>query len=137
MAKKETLNKTLNSAVKGLIDRLEKTESFIIDQAPEICKQMVYDKCVENKINLINYSFLTVLMLVTACVSGSESYHSIASGKVGADGYQFICFLLSLGSGITSLIFISEFLLAIQWLIYLKKCPKLFLLREFRNLIKE
>lgn len=125
--------KTLNSALKGLIDRLEKTEKFALDQAPDICKQMIRADLQENYI----YGAFAVLVFIASIVGIVYSAHvGILSETMHGDTeptrYLFLlltCSISAIVSAIGSLEYVNN-------LLYISNCPKLFLLREFKRLVK-
>lgn len=126
--------KALNSAFTGLIKRLEKTENFIVDQAPEICKQMIYEKKLEQNISV---SINGTLAVVTPIVTTVLAINSHGQYTESHEGLSIIFGAASIIIGIWAICIFDDLRKNIEWLIFLKKCPKLFLLREFRNLIKE
>ena len=120
--------KVLNTALRGLLSRLEKTEKFALEQAPDICKQMVQERKQDNIMRLVVAGFL---LLVFSGVSAFLLYKGTSlSGGEKAGCYLFGLLSLACVGGAGNSIY-----LAIQWILMLKNCPKLFLLREFRNLL--
>lgn len=129
--KDSTLTKTLNSAVQGLVDRLEKTETFVVEQAPEICKQMIYEKLIKVWAAIIPSAFLVVISLFLI-----PYFFKNSSFRDDATVLQSLCGLGLLGFVVGSVVCSILLFENLQQLFFLKKCPKLFLLREFKNLVK-
>lgn len=126
--------KVLSSALNGLIKRLEKTEKFALEQAPDICKQMVYEKTLEKTIELWTSLPAAIALVIATIILAFKSHSALESEPSG--GLAFLCGALSLAACVGSFVFLESVRYAVNWLIYLKKCPKLFLLREFRDLLK-
>lgn len=126
--------KDLNAAILSLINKLEKTEKFVLQQAPEICKQMIKEKSFDIAIDLF-------LSLLAAIPSISTTflliYQIVRAPQDASDGYYG---LRLLGLGIAALITIFGVCSTsdqIKYRYLVKNCPKLFLLREFRALLKK
>ncbi len=115
----------LNKAYKAIISRLEKTEKFVIEQAPEVCKQMIKEQEIESKTALIQSSFAGFFMLLSFAFFWYKGY-TCGDGWWAAFTFNALSLAIPFGIG-------TE---AIKELYQLKVCPKLFLLREFKNLIR-
>lgn len=128
----------LNVALKSLISRLEKTEKFVVEQAPDICKQMIYEKKLNLIINIIMEALLfVVLLFVTVYTAIKCHQYSEVSNRYNE--LSTYCTLFGIASLLSAMGFfcnIRELRNSVEWLVYLKKCPKLFLLREFKTLMK-
>jgi hypothetical protein len=119
----------LKTGIEFIIKRLESTESFVIEHAPDICKDLVRESIVERTVDLIVnlLSFITLTLLI---------FHTVEKEN----------FLFFSGPGVTVLMTLS-FLVCILNLFgilynaktiwYTKACTKLFLLRSFREMIAE
>lgn len=125
----------LNTAVAGLIDRLEKTEKFVLEQAPDVCQQVV----AEFKLQVYVQMCLGVAATILGIIALSVAYHNgIMSNPRdyhpdGEPTWWFLLFLLGLAGAI-----IGPWvtLNAVYWNVYVQRCTKLFLLRQFRKLVK-
>ena len=61
----KTKEKLLSDGIKALVLRLEKTEKFVLEQAPEICKEIIAEYAVEAKFDsIVNFtsSFFSLLL---------------------------------------------------------------------------
>lgn len=120
----------LDNAIKHLVVRLEKTEKFVLDNAPDICKQMVMEVVINSVTNLICYfimfgfvsKYLPIFWMCTSQAVKDEA----------ALGYGVLT-LACMAVGFFTLAAIID---EIKTFLYVKNCPKLFLLREFKSLIK-
>lgn len=124
-------NKLLNAAINGLIERLDKTEKFVLTEAPELCKQIVREGYIDNGMMAIVSSIATVLLAALSLYFGLK-----ANANFGDNGETAFRCLVSAGSGCGALIYIGEAYHSINLLLTVHFCPKLFLIRELRNLIK-
>ena len=125
--------KAINVAVNALVKRLEKTEKFAMEQAPEICKQMVEAEMIEIKSNIVGCGLTFLLLSVLAGIALHSANTYIPSDRFDdGRGMRYLIF------GMLS--FFAMFPASAVWqnvvsFIYVKKCPKLFLLKEFRKLV--
>jgi hypothetical protein len=129
-------SKVLNTALKGFIKRLEKTETFVLDQAPDICKQMVVEGLLQAKAGLWGALGLLTLGILAISQSLPHDFEYNACEHISCSEPTRYLFLWLLGAGA---IIVGAILAgcSIYSLFYLRSCPKLFLLREFRDLVKE
>lgn len=133
MAKTVTVEKkVLNSALKGFIKRLEKAESFVLAEAPDICKQMVAARKIEMTEQGCGALFFLIVGLVL--LSMALPNEIIHAGSYGSDPTRWF-FVMILGA-ISFLIGFFMGLDCISNLRYLRNCTKLFLLKEFKKLVK-
>jgi hypothetical protein len=121
--------KVLDSAIQGLIKRLEKTETFVVAQAPEICKQMIAEKVLDHKTSLLVHGPFSIVFPFITYFLANKTFST-------ENGVAALCGLSAGLLGVWSLVAITNVIGSVQYLIFLKKCPKLFLLREFKKLIK-
>lgn len=134
---KNANQKLINQAIKGLIARLEKTEKFVLAQAPDICKQMIKEFVLTQVCNLIQ----CLLGATVGLGAGILGIYKIATYTKMCTDYH--CTELSdgwYGLAIIGIVIGAVILVLsiedIANLFFIKRCPKLFLLREFRRLIK-
>lgn len=124
---------TLNKAIKGFLSRLEKTEKFVLDQAPDLCKEMIREVLVENYMQLgiaILLALISVPLIPIALHNGityTTSYNSEEPTR------YFFLMLLAITGSVASVCVASN---AAYYLLYVKYCPKLFLVRQFKKLVK-
>ena len=129
MSKK--LSDELFKGIKAIVSRLEKTEAFILEQAPQVCKEMVKEAFFDHLINLIAWSAAFLFLLASSIVCGVLSYRYTGESTepkilLGIGSLvSFIC-IFPIGDGVLG---------EIKWIYFLKNCPKLFLLREFKDLL--
>jgi hypothetical protein len=123
--------KVLNNAFNSLIKRLEQTEKFVLDQAPEICKQMIREMMICNIMKIVGCAIAAIIFSIAAYELGFYIWGPEFSGR-SKDGSGLLFFLVLIANGF-SLAGIYD---GIHGLIFIKNCPKLYLLRSFRNLIK-
>ena len=120
--------KVLNTALKGFIKRLEKTETFALNQAPEICQQMVTGKLIKTgECGLISALFLIIGVVMTVIALQHECV------TPGSPTRYFFILLIGVVTGTVALFGLAD---SISEGLYVKNCPKLFLLKEFRDLVK-
>lgn len=122
MSNKKALVKKLDKAVNGLISRLEKAEKFVLDQAPDICKEIVAEKkalAIYAIFNLGFFAFLSSMIALSGAVFINDG-----AGK----------FVIGLVFGVVAVVLSACSIEAGQDLISLKKAPKLTILRTLRNL---
>lgn len=125
----ETNKDVLNQALQGFLSRLEKTEKFVLDQAPDVCKEMIREVVVAAQIQLTVAVLVAVLCIPMIPIS---IHNHLTDYRGEPTGWAL---LLSLGIiGIASGIWLAFD--ASYQLLYLKNCPKLFLLRQFKKLVK-
>lgn len=117
--------KKLNKAIDIIISRLEKTEKFVLEQAPQVCKEILAEKLALLKFSLIVSSLITSLFITGIFVS----LHQVKADWNNSMIY-FLVGILSLLT-IIPLVFLVA---AISEAISLKTAPKLTLLREFKRL---
>lgn len=121
------MKETLDLTLRQFLERLEKTEKFVLEQAPDLCKEMV----LHEKINLISNFFTCTIIFVVLLSIDIHCLNIIYSTEHEMFGYSLTAILSSLFAFVT-LVFIVE---SIQRLYQLRNCTKLFLLKEFRDLV--
>ena len=119
----------LNSAITSLIKRLEKAEAFVLEQAPEICKEIVIEGNLDARTNLTKAGLLFVVSLAATITFAIISYNTKAE-------CSFFTGAASLGSLATVMCASEAIIGEVNMLLTIKRCPKLYLLRELRKLIK-
>jgi hypothetical protein len=123
----------LDTALQGLISRLEKTEKFVLDQAPDVFSQMVQK---EKLSNWFWIGFMTVILLLSAPWIPISIHNHIFKYSEHFDeerSTQFLGFFV-VGSLLT-FISVITIVSCTYNLLYIKMCPKLFLLEQFRELL--
>ena len=119
MAKKEDL---VNELIGATIDRLEKIESFTLEQAPDLCKEIVLAEKVriENLIIMASIPTLPLIMGAAGCLVGVDDIHA---------RYLLVslCGILALLSGGMTI----EYALSLR---VLKAAPKAFILQKLRGM---
>lgn len=124
MAKK--VNK-LEKAVDAIVTRLEKAEEFALEQAPEVCKEVVREKLVlgifHSGISLtLTIAAARLSLYLISCMEGRNSFdYGMGAGLIG-------------GVALVGAIFTTA---GLSELISLKTAPKLTILRELRDLTKK
>jgi hypothetical protein len=120
--------KLINDAIKGLIEKLEQTEKFVLEQAPDICKQMVTDQMIRARMDIVITSVLLFLSAICFIHAWPHEFFTDSQPTryffISALGFCFGVFGICCGYESVHTIF------------YLKYCPKLFLLREFKSLVE-
>lgn len=124
--------KALNSALKSVIERLEKTEKFAIDQAPDICKQMIVEKKFDLKLDFSIYFTGSLIGIIGTIICSFQLYFHPADAEMN---YCLPRVLVGIGALVLGLVQTDLLMGTIKYIYYMKNCPKLFLLREFANLI--
>lgn len=134
MGKSVVNKKLLNSALQGFVDRLEKTEKFALDQAPDLCKQMVKEAEMQCYAALGGAGLLMLASIAAMLIANhqglTEPYRYSDSGTHASDWSALF------GLGIAGALGAIGWSVGIAYeLAYLKNCTKLFLLRSFRRLV--
>jgi hypothetical protein len=125
------MKKEMNNALKKLIDRLEKTEQFVLDQAPDICKEMVKEKVFDNTVDLFFNGLLTLILTGYASFAAIHLYRLPEISMDQGMGFGISGALSAIGV-IPAL---YEFINTLKYIYFVKNCTKLFLLRQFKDLI--
>jgi hypothetical protein len=120
--------KLLESVMKSFILRLEKTEKFVLAEAPEICKQMVTNKIIRNAEQLFCGATLLAIGILLLTIA-------LRNQCVEADGPTRYFFVMLIG-GLGALAGFFVTTSAVTEIVYLKNCPKLFLLNEFKDFVQ-
>jgi hypothetical protein len=133
MENKELLEKGLAA----LVSRLESTEAFVVEQAPEICKQMLYKEIGGSTFDAVfNFACATALLVIAfLCCYFAYTCKPDKYGDVS--GIQVVCLIVAVLAGIFSIACFHESIYYTKYAYFTKKCPKLFLLREFASLVKK
>jgi len=130
MSEENKASATLNTAVTSLIERLEKAESFVLDQAPDVCKEVIAEK---KSLTLfaftisVSFSVLFVILAISSyiCLSPMVEHHDDFSPK---SFYTAVFFVLSALPILNSISKFGE-------LLSLRAAPKLTILRELHRLV--
>jgi len=112
--------KTLNSALEGLLKRLEKGEKFVLAQAPAICKELVTEMLIDSATWMV-VGFVP-LVIGFLMITGSCEHQSNTSILHG-----FGWLVTGIGAIAT--------LAVIHDLLVLKLCPKISVIRKIRDLL--
>ena len=132
MENKELLEKGLAA----LVSRLESTEAFVVEQAPEICKQMLYKEIGGSTFDAVfNFACATALLVIAFLCCYFAYTCTLRNNDIS--GIQIVSCIVALISGIASLCFFYDSIYYAKYAYFTKKCPKLFLLREFASLVKK
>jgi hypothetical protein len=133
----KSTSKVLNKAIKSLIDRLEKTEKFAIDQAPDVCKQMVSEYKIDVYLGMAAPLFAMLIAGIIVAMAMHKGLYEIR--EAGTQWEHTVSGDWMVGYVIGIIVIIGSFVpLAINLrnLWFIIYCPKLFLLREFRRLVR-
>jgi len=127
MAKK--LAEECGKALKALLFRIETAEKFVVDQAPDICKEILTEKTLNSTISLIGsiLVFGTLSSVLFMCVSKINGYDD-HQDHVAVHLLAFVC-------GIAIIPFMCQVYCDVVSLLTVKRCPKLVVLRELRKMI--
>jgi hypothetical protein len=129
MILKEKSEEILFSTLRSLSERIEKSEKFVLDQAPDICKEMVTEGLISISVQfLVNIPIFILLVLLDKHLISS---YIAFDGTSGSGDYVLGASLCSLVLfGISIWVFST-----IESVLKIKYCPKLYLVREFKNLL--
>jgi len=133
MAKATENQKALTSAIKGIITRLERTEQFVLAQAPEICQQMVREKTFDATVDLASSGLMFLFGIVTFLITAIQMYWH---PEGASDSFWIPRGILCLISFPMTGCGLEATIREVKWLYFVKNCPKLFLLREFKKLVE-
>jgi hypothetical protein len=127
-------NKTVfETAIETLLSKVDTTEKFVVDQAPEVCRQLIAEKKVTETMDATFHTFLfPVLIYAThALAVAAQGDYERYSDK------PLLFWLLATFCGVAA--FFSFLILygAVQSLLTLKVAPKAFLLREFKSMVSK
>jgi hypothetical protein len=122
----------MNTAIQGLIDRLGKVEKFTLDNLPQIAKEMVIEVTTEAKRDFVA-NLLTAVISLLGMAGMSLAFLTNRSPEPTpvSEGPLIITILLFL----TFLVSTSYAYNNYEKLMFVKNCPNLFLLREFKELL--
>lgn len=126
--------KVLNQAITAIVKRLEKTEKFVLDQAPDICKQMVKEDVTNNVVNFIQQ--IGGVIVFSSLLALAVIHLNIPQPTEGREHDNFGWWCLAILSSIPTAILIACAIDSLKEIYLTKTCTKLFLLREFKRLIK-
>ena len=137
-------NLLLENAFKEFLSRLESAEKFSLEHAPDIAKDMVKEETMERDRDLKVYIAITILSLVV-CV-GLILLSIYCSEQVGETDFKYGRMRSEVGAVFSAIgafiIFISAMVQTscaysnYERLQFVKTCPKLFILRSFRELLR-
>lgn len=122
------MKEKLEAALAGLLERLEKTEEFVLAQAPAVLQEMVTKR-------LIELAMQTIQLVVGLGISsyilglGLDAWPTTKGDMVIPVG------LVIGGSGIASFILFLCIFDIISGYLQVRLCPKLFLLEELKDLV--
>ena len=123
----------INTAIQGLIDRLEKVEKFTLDNLPHIAKELIIEATTEAKRDSVAASVVASLCVIL--LLGIIYVFSINSNtSIGIDIIMTVVTICSVLGFIDS---IDRAYRNYEKLMFVKNCPNLFLLREFKELLVE
>lgn len=126
----------LQQALTELVSRIESTEKFVLDQAPEICKQIIFEKTVDQKYETrVNLIWGILLIILTGILL--YSFHFAPNDQYDDWGIlKVFSFIGTCISGVFSLISFQCFTFNLKERVLLKNCPKLYLMREFKRILE-
>lgn len=127
---KKVKENVLNATIKAMITRLESVEKFALDQAPDICKEMIIEKKIDIALDLP----MPIAGVIIAGILLFVGYNAPSIDPAAVSGLTKI--LDYTGACLFASPSIDSLLKSVNWLIFINKCPKLYLLREFRNLLE-
>lgn len=126
--------------IESVIKRVQQAEKFVLKELPDICQQIVYEGYIDAYTDLAGtvFAIFTSIVGIPVClyVFHITPYDTArySSGEWG---------VIHIITTVVSVVFVILFFMAfcclwsnIQQIVYLKKCPKLFLLRQLRKLIR-
>lgn len=125
MDKKSKVNSknNINKMLKSVLERLEKTETFVLDQAPEVCREIVEVNFLDK---FIKGLAILVIGLVLSFVIVSLALYLVKTDEAAYGLLMFLIFPMLA-------FYISSALLLDAYII--KKSPKLTIIKEIKKLI--
>ena len=121
----------INKALADMANRIDRTEKFVVDQAPSICKEIIAEGILDASMDISSSLVVIIFSVILAYLTGK---YALGNGSGSGD--------LKVVSGIGSLLLLAATVGAaakawhrINILLTIKRCPKLFILREFRRLV--
>lgn len=125
MDKKSKVNSknNINKMLKSVLERLEKTETFVLDQAPEVCREIVEVNFLDK---FIKGLAILVIGLVLSIVIVSLALYLVKTDEAAYGLLMFLIFPMLT-------FYISSVLLLDAYII--KKSPKLTIIKEIKKLI--
>jgi hypothetical protein len=124
----------LKNALAGLIDRLEKTEKFVLEQAPDVCQQVVMEFKIHNFMQMGFAAVAFLFGLVAVPVAIAHPMFVVPEGHYSSDPTWYMGLFIVGGVGLVA--GFCVLVNTVYWNIYVNRCTKLFLLREFKRLVK-
>jgi len=124
-----------NKLILGVVERLEKIEDFTLEQAPDVCKELIEYEVRECKDEALVDTISSFILLTATSIIGYIIIYGIdRSDTNGAMATFFLSSLVIAGLGLFSAMLdsaLTNFLKAKR----LAKTPKYLILRKLRNLI--
>jgi len=123
-------NDIVNELVNDVIHKLEKMETFTLEQAPDLCKEILLEEKT-NEENIIIFNGFLLLSFIAALVGAIVGYNVASDGR----GWQLVFGALMVILP-TAIMVASLFALeAVLDLRVLKVAPKPLILRKLREFI--
>ncbi len=128
--KKDTIKELLNDSISEIIIRLKKVENFTLEHAPDVCKEIIAQKILQEKHQGIINLLIVGLMIVL--IAG----FTIAMTAIAAQ-WAYITFGIGIAiAGIACMVGGFESLTNFLNMKEIEVAPKLEILRSLRRLIR-
>lgn len=131
---KEENQSVYKEALEVLMARLQSAEKFVLSELPIVCQQIVAEREVEEKFDLITSGAMAAVALAVTLYLGFACSDYVTAG--GNEGRAALSGIASLITGIFSLVSTGCTLAAVRNLLSLKAAPKLYILNQLRRLIR-
>lgn len=119
------------NAYESLIKRLESTEKFVVEQAPDVCKEIIKEKLLDETINVLTYSFGLIVGIIITFIGIHYSLDTVNPNYIrfplGFVSFVSICSIFPTSGSLID---------SINRLLIIKMCPKLTLIRQLKRLIQ-
>ena len=133
MSIKNKKQNVYEEAVKTLLSKLDSTEKFVIDQAPEVCRQLIVERKVDLWMDLGWYGTLSIVLPIATYLLGKAA---VADYEHYSDK-PIVYGLLAFGTSFGSCFVLTLAYSSIQKLTLLKVAPKIYLINTIRNMFSK
>ena len=124
--------KKLEKAVNAIVTRLEKAENFVLEQAPDVCKEVIAEKKALGQLTIGVSIFIIMLLITLGLIANHNIDHTYSLGSNENCGPMVL-----IGLSVMLIVVCLGFIIDTSVrLISLKVAPKLNILRELKSLVE-
>jgi hypothetical protein len=125
--KKSDVEKRVDQVVESLVNTLEQSKNFVLEQAPDVARQMIAEREVELKFDIISFAsgFIACLATVLICFFWNNQSDSVVIAR----------WVIGIIAGFSVLPTGSCLFSTLSKMAQLKVAPKVFLLYRLKRLL--